>query len=72
MKGEDSTFTTNQQELLVENPKVMKGYLEQSNVDVLKETTDMIASQRSIQGAAQLLKMYDTIMGKAVTEIGKV
>ena len=72
LKGEDSTFTTNQQELLVENPKVMKGYLEQSNVDVLKETTDMIASQRSIQGAAQILKMYDTIMGKAVTEIGKV
>ena len=72
LKGEDSTFITNQQELLVENPKVMKGYLEQSNVDVLKETTDMIASQRSIQGAAQLLKMYDTIMGKAVTEIGKV
>ena len=72
LKGENSTFITNQQELLVENPKVMKGYLEQSNVDVLKETTDMIASQRSIQGAAQLLKMYDTIMGKAVTEIGKV
>lgn len=33
-------------------------------MDVLKETTDMIASQRSIQGAAQLLKMYD-IMGKS-------
>ena len=72
VKEEDSTFTTTQQERLVETPQVMKGYLEQSNVDILKETTEMIASQRSIQGAAQILKMYDTIMGKAVTEIAKV
>jgi len=34
--------------------------------------TDMLVSQRSLQSAAQVLKMYDLMAAKAATEIGKV
>ncbi len=46
--------------------------LERSNVDMVKEMTDMMASQRALQSAAQVLKMYDQLLGKATTEIGRV
>lgn len=71
-KGQNSAFTTNQAEQEVENASVSQGYLENSNVNMMKETTSMMESQRSIQSAAQILKMYDTMMGKAVSEIGRV
>lgn len=72
VKGDHATFTTDQPEQGVDHPGLTQGYLEQSNVDVVKETSSMMQAQRSIQSAAQILKMYDSMMGKAVTEIGKV
>lgn len=72
VKGENASFTTGLPELEAPDASVTQGYVEQSNVDSLKETTAMMESQRSIQNAAQILKMYDAMMGKAVTEIGKV
>lgn len=47
-------------------------YLESSNVDPIEEMTTMMMSQRSLQSASQVLKMYDQLMGKAVTELGKI
>lgn len=46
--------------------------LEKSNVDVVEEMTAMMESQRALQSAAQMLKMYDQIMGKSVADIGRV
>lgn len=46
--------------------------LERSNVDPIQEMTRMMSSQRALQSAAQILKMYDQIMSKATTELGKV
>ncbi len=46
--------------------------LEQSNVDSIREMTNMMSSQRALQSASQILKMYDQIMQKSTTEIGKV
>lgn len=47
-------------------------YLERSNVDAVQEMVNMMSSQRALQSASQVLKMYDQIMGKAVTDLGKV
>ena len=46
--------------------------LEASNVSAMDEMMAMMTSQRALQSAAQVLKMYDQLMGKAVTEIGRV
>ena len=53
-------------------PTVMGGMLERSNVSAMDEMVAMITSQRSIQSASQIIKMYDLIMGKAANDIGRV
>ena len=47
-------------------------WVERSNVNLVKEMVNMMSTQRALQSASQVLKMYDQIMGKAVTEIGRV
>lgn len=46
--------------------------LESSNAEPVDQMTAMMTSQRNLQSAAQVLKMYDQLMGKVTTEIGKV
>ncbi len=54
------------------NPSVLGGYVERSNTDMVKQMTDMISVQRSLQSAAQLSKMYDQLMTKATNEVGRL
>jgi len=46
--------------------------LERSNVDMVEEMTAMMSSQRALQSAAQMLKMYDSVMSKSATDVGKM
>ena len=47
-------------------------YVEKSNVSVVTEMTRMMSSQRAIQSAAQVIKIYDQLMQKATNEIGRL
>ncbi|WMI80967.1 flagellar hook-basal body protein [Anaerotignum sp. MB30-C6] len=67
----DGVFTGGGQGRVADST-VMWKYVETSNVDPVQEMTDMLVSQRSLQSAAQVLKMYDMMAAKAATEIGKV
>lgn len=71
VKGGDGVFYTNEQPVAV-NGQMLWKYLERSNVDAVQEMVNMMSSQRALQSASQVLKMYDQIMGKAVTDLGKV
>ena len=51
---------------------VLWKYVETSNVTPVREMTDMLISQRTLQSAAQILKMYDAMAVKAATELGRV
>ena len=57
---------------LMDTPKVLNGYVERSNTDVIKQMTEMITYQRALQSAAQVSKMYDQLMTKATTDIGRM
>ena len=57
---------------LVEYPKITNKTIERSNVNVAKELTDIMSSQRALQTASQAFKIYDMIQDKAVNEIGKI
>jgi flagellar basal-body rod protein FlgG len=46
--------------------------LERSNVNAADEIVAMITSQRGLQSASQVLRMYDLIMNKAANDIGRV
>lgn len=54
------------------NPKVHWGYLERSNVEMVDQMTEMMTAQRALQSAAQAAKMYDQIMTKATTDVGRL
>ena len=59
------------------NPREVSGAfvqrtIEKSNVSVVDQMTSMMSSQRAIQSAAQVIKIYDQLLGKATTEIGRL
>ena len=51
---------------------VLQGVLEESNVNMTDEMLSMMESERHLQSAAQILKMYDQMLAKATTEIGRI
>ena len=55
-----------------QNYELVNGYLERSNADMVKQMTEMITYQRALQSAASVSKMYDNLMTKATTEVGRV
>ncbi|MEG0189570.1 MAG: flagellar hook-basal body complex protein [Lachnospiraceae bacterium] len=70
-KQDNGMFTSGVQGTPVNTPMLWK-YIEKANVGVVNEMTSMMSGQRSLQSAAQVLKMYDQLMGKIVSEIGRV
>ena len=68
---EYGTFTGEGAEL-AEGYRIHWGYLERSNVDMVQQMTEMMTTQRALQSAAQVTKMYDQVMTKASTEIGRL
>lgn len=75
-KEDNGLFSTTQTALTfddeTEQPQVQWKMLEKSNVDMVTEMTAMMSSQRALQSAAQMLKMYDQIMSKSSSEVGKL
>lgn len=72
-KGESGLFQANgQQAQAAQTPSVLWKYTEDSNVDMLREMTQMLTAERTLQGGAQVLKLYDSLLTKATTEVGRL
>lgn len=71
-KEDYGVYTTNQAARQVESPSILWKMLERSNVDMMEEMTSMITAQRALQSAAQVLKMYDQVMSKASSDVGRL
>ena len=65
-KTANGAFRSNAQPQGVNGTVIKQGYLEDSNVSMVQEMTNMMSGQRSLQSSAQLLKMYDQLSGKAI------
>jgi flagellar basal-body rod protein FlgG len=68
----EGKFSSNLNPNISENIEIRNKTIERSNVDVTKEMTDMMSSQRALQTASQALKILDMVQEKAVSEIGKL
>ena len=55
----------------VEEPSVKQGSLEVSNVSPVEEMIDLIELQRQFESSQRTVKIIDSILGKAVNDIGK-
>ncbi len=73
-KEDYGVFSTDQaaRELEEGETTVLWKTLEHSNVDMVEELTSMMTAQRALQSAAQVLKMYDQIMSKSSTDVGRL
>ena len=52
--------------------KVSQGMLEGSNVNIVREMTDMITATRTFESTQKAIQAYDTMNGKSVNEIPKL
>lgn len=57
---------------VVANPSVRQGFLEGSNVNAIKNLTDMIVAHRSYEAYQKAVANYDQIMQKSSNSIGDV
>jgi len=55
-----------------ENYKIHHKWVERSNVIMVQEMVSMMSSQRALQSAAELSKIYDQVMTKASTDLGRL
>lgn len=56
----------------VSAPQISWKSVELSNTDMTQEMTGAIASQRSLQTCSEALKMYDTVLDQAVSDISRL
>lgn len=54
------------------DPQIEWKSVELSNTDMTQEMTGAIASQRSLQTCSEAMKMYDSVLDQAVSEISKL
>lgn len=52
--------------------KVHQGFIEGSNVEVIKEMVDMISMSRAYESSQKVLQTNDEMLGKAVNEVGRL
>jgi len=54
------------------NAKIHQGFLEGSNVNVIREMTDMIAATRTFESTQKAIQAYDQMAGKVVNDVPKL
>ena len=72
VKMENGYFTETSGNMTQTNPWVIQSMLENSNVNVTEEMTQLMEVQRNFQSVANALKTIDGLNARAVSEIGKV
>jgi flagellar basal-body rod protein FlgG len=55
----------------IANPSVRQGFLETSNVNIVQEMTDMIATNRVFESTQKAISAYDQMADKVVNVVGK-
>lgn len=70
-KAAGGVFQSNGAQEIPAQAEVIQKYVENSNVQMAREMTEMMTSQRALQSSSQILRMYDQLISKAV-QIGSM
>lgn len=68
----EGMFTAAGGATVMQNPEILWKTVEGSNVNSAEEMTNAISAQRNLQTCSQAIKMYDQVLSRAVTDIGKI
>lgn len=52
--------------------RVHQKMLERANTDMAEQLTEMITAERAYQSAAEVIKIYDDLLSRATTEVGRL
>lgn len=55
-----------------ENPSVLLGFLERSNVDPIAEMTNMLTALRAYEAGQKVIQAHDELLGKAINQVGSL
>lgn len=53
-----------------DRPKVLQGFVETSNVNIIKEMTQMIEVQRTYEANQKSIQSHDELLGKVINQVG--
>ncbi|MBX2995071.1 MAG: flagellar basal-body rod protein FlgF [Bdellovibrionaceae bacterium] len=56
---------------VVQNPSLKQGFLESSNVNIVREMTDMIQTTRTFESTQKAISAYDSMADKLVNQVPK-
>ena len=51
---------------------IHNGMIERSNVDMIQQLTEMMQAQRAYQSAAEVIKIYDELVQRAHSDVGRL
>lgn len=70
--GENYFAASEEAEEVTVTTQIQQGFVERSNVDVIKEITDMIAVMRSYEASQKIIQAQDEMLNKAVNQVGSL
>lgn len=68
----DNLLSATEEPVLVENPAILQGYVEDSNVNAVKEMVTLITVVRSYETLQKMVQAEDETLEVALNEVGKV
>lgn len=71
-KNDYGFFVSENPGAATQDVRVHNQYVERSNVDLVQQMTGMITAERAYQSAAEVTKIYDDLMTKVTTEVGRL
>ncbi len=71
-RNDRGLFTGAQPQVAEDGYYILNGYVERSNSSMVQEMVSMMTAQRAIQSAAEMAKIYDQVMTKDSTEVGRL
>lgn len=71
IKIENNVFSASSKGKPATGVSVKQGYLEESNVDLPRETVDMLITARSYEANQRVLKVQDELLGRVINDVGR-
>lgn len=72
LEKNDQGLFLSQQDGQPVQPLVRNGMTERANVDLVQQMTEMISTQRAYQSIAEVTQIYDELITKATTDVGRL
>ncbi len=58
--------------MVVERPEILQGYIEQSNVNAVKEMVTLISVVRAYESLQKMVQAEDETIGQAIEKVGSI